>query len=80
MIDFEKIPISTYLELVELMGKENAEAFIKEELYNYRALTNKILYLRFVKKIKKRPWILVVVIILIVLSILYYYLDMFLII
>ena len=80
MIDLDKIPISTYLQLVELMGKEEAEGFIKNENYNYRIISIRILYLQIRSAIKKRPKLFLLILIVIIIAIVYYYLDMYLII
>lgn len=57
MIDEEKIPKTTYNELVDLFGEEKAEKIIIENQYNFRAISNVILgehilrYLR-IKKLR----------------------------
>lgn len=43
MIDFERIPKVTYLELVELIGEEEAEKKIKELGYQYKLISSFIL-------------------------------------
>lgn len=79
MIDLDKIPISAYLQLVELMGKEEAEEFIEKENYNYRIISVRILYLQIRNSVKKRPKLFILALIAIIIAIVYYYLDMYLI-
>ncbi|MDX8339862.1 hypothetical protein SLH46_11750 [Draconibacterium sp. IB214405] len=43
MIDKEKIPESTYKEMVELFGQEKAEKIIIDNHYNFRAISNVII-------------------------------------
>lgn len=50
-MNFDKIPKPTYDELVELVGKEKAEEYIKNKNYDYRIISNIILYLKFKDKI-----------------------------
>jgi|AACY02.6.fsa_nt_gi hypothetical protein len=45
-MDFDKIPKPTYDELVDLVGKEKAEECIKERNYNFRAISNLIIFLK----------------------------------
>jgi hypothetical protein len=72
MIDSNKIPDYTYHQLVELMGKAEAEAFILKVEYSYRAISNKIFLLQINKFIKEKP----ILFILIILAILYcFYLE-----
>ena len=79
MIDIDKIPISTYLQLAELMGEKEAEEFIEKENYNYRIISIRILYLQIRNAVKKRPKLFLLILIVIIIVIVYYYLDMFLI-
>lgn len=75
MIDLNKIPYSTYIQLVDLMGKERAEDFIKRERYNFLIISNKILFLKFKNIIKKKPVLLYFLLLVIIILILLYYLD-----
>lgn len=45
MFDYSRIPKNTYYELVELMGKADAENYIKSVQYDYRSVMVKILEL-----------------------------------
>jgi len=45
-MNFDKIPKPTYEELVDLVGKEKAEEYIKERNYNFRSISNLIIFLR----------------------------------
>lgn len=57
MIDHTKIPKSVYNELVNLIGKENAEGYIEKQGHNYGAITNKIILERLKQRFGKRFWI-----------------------
>jgi hypothetical protein len=53
MIDYDRVPNDLYEELVNLLGKDKADKYIKSIGYSYRAINNKILsiYLsRFIRK------------------------------
>lgn len=80
MIDLDKIPENDYLQLVELMGKVDAEAFIEKKQYNYYDIALKILYLRLKRKIKKKPRLYLLIFLIILALVILYYLDMYLII
>lgn len=80
MIDLDKIPKATYFQLVELMGKENAESFIKKKQYNFRAISNMIIYLQLKIFFKKKPRLSLLILTIIVALVILYYLDLFLII
>ncbi|RQV94555.1 MAG: hypothetical protein EH224_10100 [Calditrichaeota bacterium] len=80
MIDLDKIPKDDYLQLVELMGKEDAEAFIEKKQYNYYDISLKILFLRLKKNIKKKPRLFLLIFLIILALVILYYLDLFLII
>jgi len=47
LLNHSKIPDSEYLELVNLIGKEKADAFIIQVQYDFRAVKMKILKLQF---------------------------------
>lgn len=67
MIDFDKIPKSTYDELVAIYGKEQAENYIKSVNYNFSTIGRKIHAFYLVKSFRKYKWkLLVGVVILIV--------------
>ena len=57
MIDKEKIPEPLYHELVELMGYDAAEKYLKENGYNYHGTSLKILSERYKRRYGKRFWI-----------------------
>jgi len=46
VIDFERVPRVTYLELVELIGEKEAVKHIKRLGYNYKSIVNFILIIR----------------------------------
>jgi hypothetical protein len=74
MYDPTKIPESTYKEIVELMGREKAEAFIEGEFYNYQAVSSKILKLRFKRFIRSKPILFaILVLVAIAMIFLWYY-------
>lgn len=72
MIDLSKIPDFTYYQLVSLMGKAEAEAYILSVEYNYRAISSKILILQLKKFVKEKPVLLIIIILLIII---YFYLE-----
>jgi hypothetical protein len=49
MIDKEKIPESTYKELIELFGIEDAEKIIIKNQYNFRAVSQIIIGEKFIR-------------------------------
>jgi len=55
ILDNNRIPEKTYIELCDLMGKEKADEYIKRNNYNYRALQTKILLLTLKNSIKSNP-------------------------
>ncbi|MEN8249773.1 MAG: hypothetical protein ABFS32_12640 [Bacteroidota bacterium] len=73
MIDKDKVPESTYRELVELMGKEKAEAYMEGELYNYQAIAYKIAVLRVRRFIRKRPLVFILLVIGVIATIVLWY-------
>jgi len=78
MIDLDRIPREIYFQLVELMGRKEAESFIKKKHYNFLAITHKIIYLRLKKFFKKKPRIFLLVFAIILASIVLFYLSPFL--
>ncbi len=61
MIDREKIPESTYNELVDLFGVEKAEEIIIDSTYNFHWISNIIIGESIIKRLrlqKIRNWIL----------------------
>ncbi len=55
MIKGDRIPESYYSKLVELMGKEEADAFIEKVKYDIKAISMRISYLEFVQYVKDKP-------------------------
>ena len=80
MVDFNKIPYHLYKELVNMMGKEEAEKYIKKENHNFEAVNLKILRLKIKAEIKKRPILFLIIFFIIILLLVFYFLDMFLVI
>lgn len=54
-IDKNRIPESYYVRLVELMGEEKAERFIRDCGYNFKAIAMQISWLEFIMYVKKKP-------------------------
>lgn len=80
MIDFEKIPKEIYLELVDLIGEEEAKSYVIKNNYHYKLIVNKILWTRIKLYYKKKPIVLILVIAIIFIILIFYILDLFLII
>ena len=80
MIDLDKIPKVHYLQLVELLGKEDAETFIQKANYNYKDITLRILILRLKINYKMNPKLFILILSLIIALVVLYFLDLFLII
>ena len=78
MIDKNKIPEYDYNVLVELMGREETEKYIKAKEYNYYDLGIKILRLKTRLFIKKSPKVSIIIGICMLLFFIYFILDMFL--
>lgn len=57
MIDKNKIPEKTLEDLVELLGYDEAEAFLNDERYNFLAVQQKIFSERLKRKYGKRIFI-----------------------
>ena len=57
MIDKDKLPGSTYEELIELLGYIEADAFLEANQYNFYAVQKKILKERIKRKYGKRAWL-----------------------
>lgn len=57
MINKDRIPEQTYNELIDLLGKDKAEAFLSKEQYDFRAIQMKILSEKLKRRFGKRFWI-----------------------
>ena len=55
MKELNGLPEQLYYELVEIVGKEKAEEYLKKVKYNYYAVVNHILYLQILGFIKRSP-------------------------
>jgi hypothetical protein len=61
MLDDNKIPQKTYIELCELMGKEEAEEYIKRHNYYFHEVQKKILLLTLKNSIKNHPILFIII-------------------
>ena len=80
MIDHNKIPDEAYQQLVELIGKEEAESFIKKVNYDFRSISIRIFYFQIKRAIKENPRLSLIIFILVIALLIYYLLDMFMVI
>ena len=55
VIDKKRIPEADYIRLIELLGEEKAERFLHKCDYNSKVIARKILWLGFIRYVRKKP-------------------------